>query len=108
VTTKRQPAERGSYAGTVPRVGSPYGPRYERDRRALLARGGACWLRLVCDGVPGTTADHDPPLSLHHHVEGSGCCVLRLACSPCQSRQALLLRRGRYETRRPPEPSRPW
>jgi hypothetical protein len=48
-------------------------------------------MRLVCDGAPATSCDHDPPLSRHHHVEGSGCCQLRPACTACQLRQARML-----------------
>lgn len=73
----------------MPRKGSPYGPRYEAVRAALL--GQPCEMRLVCDGAPATSCDHDPPLSRHHHVEGSGCCQLRPACMACQVRQARML-----------------
>lgn len=73
----------------MPRRGSPYGPAYQRVRRAQL--GQPCELRLVCDGTPGTSSDHDPPLARHTHVEGSGCCILRPACMPCQHRQRALL-----------------
>jgi hypothetical protein len=51
--------------------------------------GRPCELRLVCNGARATEADHDPPLSRHRHVEGSGCCRLRPACGPCQRRQAI-------------------
>lgn len=77
----------------MPRRGSPYGPAYEAARRRLL--GNPCKLRLVCSGAPGTEADHVPPLSLHQHVEGSGCCRLQPACGPCQRRQAIDLANGR-------------
>jgi hypothetical protein len=81
----------------MPRNGSPYGPAYERARKRLLGR--PCALRLVCDGAPATSADHVPPLSRHRHVEGSGCCHLQPACTPCQNRQLADLtnetRRGR-------------
>lgn len=84
----------------MPRRGSPYGPRYERARRALLGR--PCALRLVCDGAAATEADHVPPLSRHVHVEGSGCCRLQPACGPCQRRQQVDLanetRRGAAQT----------
>ena len=73
----------------MPRRGSPYGPRYEKVRRAHL--GQPCELRLVCDGSPADSTDHEPPLSRHTHVEGSGCCLLRPACMRCQVRQAHLL-----------------
>ena len=58
-------------------------------RAALL--GLPCEMRLVCDGAAADSADHVPPVSLHEHVEGSGCCVLRPACMRCQGEQARLL-----------------
>jgi hypothetical protein len=44
-------------------------------------------------------ADHQPPLSLHDHVEGSGCCVLVPSCQPCSLVQAGKL--GRHAQTRP-------
>lgn len=73
----------------MPRKGSPYGPRYEKVRRALL--GSPCEMRLVCDGAPSTSCDHDPPLSRHTHIEGTGCCRLRPGCGACQGKQARTL-----------------
>jgi hypothetical protein len=88
---------------------NPYGWRYQQARAALLAVPRPCALQLVCRGDVATTADHDPPLSRHAHVAGSGCCRLQPACAPCQSRQASLLARGLDPTppRRNP-PSREW
>lgn len=71
----------------VPRSGSPYGPVYERALKALRANPQPCTLRLVCDGAPATSLDHDPPLASHTHIEGSGCCTLRPACLRCQQVQ---------------------
>lgn len=74
----------------MPRKNSGYGGKaYAQAKRRL--RGRPCHLRLVCDGAPGTEPDHVPPLSRHRHVDGSGCCVLKAACSACQRRQAVLL-----------------
>lgn len=67
----------------MPRKGSPYGPAHERRRAVLLTPGSRCHL---C-GAPATELDHVPALSEHVHVEGSGCCTGRPACSPCQRRQ---------------------
>jgi hypothetical protein len=67
----------------MPGKGSPYGPRYEAVRAAML--GQPCQLQLVCDGDPADSLDHHPPLSRHHHIEGSGCCLLRPACMRCQT-----------------------
>jgi len=98
---------------SVPRRGSPYGPEYERARRRLLASRPRCVLRLRCNGALASTADHDPPLGLHNHVQGSGCCVLRPACPACQhwqGKQVARLVRLRSErvVRQSPAPSRKW
>jgi hypothetical protein len=53
--------------------------------------GQPCQMMLVCSGSPADSCDHDPPLSRHTHVEGSGCCALRPACLPCQGKQARTL-----------------
>lgn len=39
------------------------------------------------DGRPSSVADHDPPIALHRHVEGSGCCSYRATCIDCSRRQ---------------------
>jgi hypothetical protein len=110
---RREPGATGgtAYRGAVPRRDSPYGGRYELERQQLLALRLPCHLRLVCDGVPADSADHDPPLALHAHVNGSGCCRLVPACLDCQRVQgkqvAVLLRRRRAE-RPVPVPSRRW
>jgi len=75
-----------------------YGHRYRMLRAALL--GQPCELRLKCDGDPADSADHTPPLSLHHHVEGSGCCGLRPACMRCQGEQARILSMRAKERKR--------
>lgn len=101
----------------MPRKGSPYGKQYEQMREAMW--GLPCQMQLVCSGDPSTSLDHDPPLSRHDHVEGSGCCLLRPACQPCQRHQAKTLagetRHFRARGLEPPrvgasvpEPSRRW
>lgn len=93
----------------MPRRDSPYNAAYEARRLALLASGPPCVLRLKCDGDPADSVDHDPPLSTHAHVEGSGCCAERPACTPCQTHQGGMLRAGHpIVERRIPEPSREW
>jgi hypothetical protein len=93
----------------MPRRGSHYDSRYERERRSLLAQRLACVLRLTCDGAPATSADHDPPLALHDHVGGSGCCRLQPACLPCQKVQGKDIAAQLRDRRRPvPAPSRRW
>jgi hypothetical protein len=92
----------------VPRRDSPYNQRYVMERRLLLARRERCRLRLVCDGAIATSADHNPPLALHTHVVGSGCCYLQPACLACQKAQGALITR-RLRTEPPvPTPSRRW
>ena len=57
--------------------------RSSRAYRATVVAGRLCWHGC---GRPATTRDHVPALALHHHVEGSGCCEVLPACSPCNSR----------------------
>jgi 5-methylcytosine-specific restriction endonuclease McrA len=94
----------------MPRRGSPYGSLYERERTRILSEPHLCVLRLRCDGDVATTADHVPPLSLHQHVSGSGCCVLVPACLRCQKSQGgRLMRQLEAERKRSlPQPSRHW
>jgi hypothetical protein len=90
-------------------VRAEYGRAYQRARRAVLVPGARCALRLVCDGAPATSADHDPPLALHTHVPGAPCCALIPACLACQRHQGGLIRTGRWSGRRTaPSPSRAW
>ena len=78
--------------GRMPRRGSPYGPAHERRRRLLIRPGARCH---QC-GAPASEVDHVPPLALHHHVEGSGCCRSLPACGPCQRAQAAELGWNRH------------
>jgi hypothetical protein len=78
----------------MPRRGSPYGPEHQRKRKAVLGPGAVCHM---C-GEPATEADHVPPLALHRHVNGSGCCELLPACFDCQREQGAQVaaaKRGR-------------
>lgn len=90
--------------GAMPRRGSPYNAEYQRTRKGLLGR--PCQMRLACDGHPADSADHDPPLALHAHVEGSGCCILRPGCSACQGKQARMVLRQLYKGKKRP-PTKP-
>lgn len=67
-------------------------PSYRAAAAELRARPRSC----RC-GAPATTLDHVPPLALHHHVRGSGCCVYVAMCVPCNlgagARIAALRRR---------------
>ena len=69
-------------------VPNPYGWAYQQARAKLLAGNPMCWRDC---GRRAVEADHDPPLSRHPHLEGSGCCVLRASCAKCQRRQATQL-----------------
>jgi hypothetical protein len=97
----------------VPRCPSPYGRPYKRERARLLAQGLHCALGLVCGGrAVADSADHDPPLALHDHRPGSGCCRLQPACLRCQKEQGKLVaqakRTGQRQARAVPAPSRVW
>ena len=64
----------------------PYNdPEYRAMKRALKANHIDCQLRR--DGCTGraTTPDHQPRISQHTHVRGSGCCQLIPACHHCNS-----------------------
>ncbi len=74
-----------------------YGHHYRKQREAVLAEATACW---SCGAVP-TETDHQPPLALHDHVEGTGCCELLPSCHSCARKQGGLL--ARVGTRRPKE-----
>jgi hypothetical protein len=54
----------------------------------------------ICRCRVATEADHDPPLKLHDHTDGAGCCTLRPSCSVCARRQGALLA-GRGPAPRP-------
>jgi hypothetical protein len=68
-----------------------YGHRYQMQRAKLLASEPEC--AHGC-GRPATEADHQPPLSLHVHVESSGCCTLVPSCVPCRKAQSVALRQA--------------
>src|SRR5262245_18946268 len=71
---------------------------YQVERRKLLADHPLC---VHCQEREATRADHQPPLSMHEHIPGTGCCILVPSCQPCEIRQAVLLQRPHY--RPPPE-----
>lgn len=47
-----------------------------------------------CGQRPATEADHQPPISRHRHLKGSGCCKQVPSCSPCARRQGADLANG--------------
>ena len=61
---------------------------YRRARARLLAGRPDC--AHGC-GNPATEADHQPPLSLHTHVDDSGCCRLVPSCAGHARRQGAIL-----------------
>ena len=72
--------------------------KYRRDRAALAGAGAAC----VHCGRPATELDHDPPLVLHAHAAGTGCCRTVPSCASCGRRQGNLLARAGARHHRPP------
>jgi hypothetical protein len=70
---------------------------YRRNRADLLAGDPVC---VHCRRRPATEADHQPPLKLHAHLHGSGCCELVPSCSTCARRQGAILA-GRGPAPRP-------
>jgi hypothetical protein len=61
----------------------------------LLADGPVC---VHCRRRLASVADHQPPLAVHEHRDGSGCCVLVPSCQECSLVQAGKLGR-RAQTR---------
>lgn len=89
---------------------------YRAFKQTLAARYIPCALQLPGCTDRADTPDHDPPLALHRHVEGTGCCQLRPACRACNAKigcwRVANIRMGRrvrpLPTRRPPPASRHW
>jgi hypothetical protein len=69
-------------------AGPAYNWGYQKARARVLSGQPVC---VHCSRRPATEADHQPALRLHHHVDGSGCCVLLPSCGPCARRQGALL-----------------
>jgi hypothetical protein len=81
-------------------VASPaYQYAHQKARARLLADSPPC---VHCGSPEANVADHQPPISLHDHVEGSGCCELVPSCTPCSHRQAGELGGALTPERRPP------
>lgn len=93
---------------------NPYGRAHQAERQALLPHA----YGQPCPGPCGRTMhagmrldlDHVPPLALHHHTPGSGCCHGRIVCARCNraagARLGNRLRRQRIISQR--QPSRRW
>jgi hypothetical protein len=80
-----------------------YNYQHELERRVMLEANPWC---LHC-GAPANVADHQPPLSLHEHVPGSGCCVLVPSCTPCSRKQGGHLAQHLGGGARKPKPETP-
>lgn len=68
-----------------------YGPRYRRIRRMILETRPLC---AHCKQARATTLDHDPPLAMHVHREGTGCCRLIPACESCNKSAGAAIAAG--------------
>src|SRR5262245_40001772 len=62
-------------------------------RGLLLGEGVKC---AHCGRERATQLDHDPPLAMHKHREGSGCCRLIPSCAACNRRGGRLVASGRW------------
>src|SRR5262245_57888298 len=89
---------------------TPYAEqRYRRLRGMLLGPGVVC---AHCKRQQATTLDHDPPLAMHQHREGTGCCRLIPSCRDCNQQGGQLVRMGVWQPDMPvlrvePDPERP-
>lgn len=74
-----------------------YGYRHQQAKAAIIAAGIVC---VHCGERQATVPDHDPPLSRHVHVNGSGCCRYLPSCAPCSAKQG-----GQLASRPAPAPA---
>lgn len=72
-------------------VAATYGARYRRIRQMLLDPPVLC---AHCKQARATELDHDPPIAMHVHREGSGCCRYIPSCSDCNRTQGYLVSHG--------------
>src|SRR5262245_30474501 len=49
-----------------------------------------------CRRRQATTLDHDPPLAMHVHRNGSGCCRLIPSCEPCNRAGGQMVANGTW------------
>jgi hypothetical protein len=59
----------------------------------MLGQGVLC---AVCKRARATQLDHDPPLSVHRHREGTRCCRLVPVCAECNHAGGTLVRTGEW------------
>lgn len=62
-----------------------YGRQHQAARANLLEDSPLC---AHCGLVEATVADHQPPIALHDHARGSGCCEYLPSCLACSQKQA--------------------
>jgi hypothetical protein len=74
---------------------------YKRARAKLLLDFPVCAHRGPHCAGTATEADHQPPLSLHEHRQGTGCCELIPSCGPCARRQGGRLATKQVAQHRP-------
>jgi hypothetical protein len=75
-------------------VSTPYMERgYRRAKGLLLGSGVLC---AHCRRERATELDHDPPLAMHKHRQGSSCCRLIPSCRDCNQESATLVQNGEW------------
>ena len=72
-------------------AGHGYGVRYQRIRKMMLDPPVSC---AHCKRRQATTLDHDPPLAMHVHREGTQCCRLIPACRDCNGKLGAAVHQG--------------
>jgi len=71
-----------------------YDANYQRRVRGLLQ--GTPVTCAHCQRRRATTLDHDPPLAMHLHRPGSGCCRLVPSCEDCNRTGGIQVWRGSW------------
>jgi hypothetical protein len=71
----------------------PYDANYRRLRQLLLDPPVQC---AHCQRRRATTLDHDPPLAMHVHRNGTGCCRHIPSCEQCNRSGGLAVRHGTW------------
>lgn len=74
-------------------------PGYLRARRLTIGSGVVC---AHCKVELATTLDHYPPLAMHKHRAGTGCCRLIPSCAACNAAGGVAVLRGEW---RPNDPA---
>ena len=68
-----------------------YSAEYQQAKRVLQRERRLC---VHCGQRIATVPDHQPPLSQHRHVRGTGCCRYLPSCWPCSCRQGAEIANG--------------